>query len=85
MSPTTHEVSIFNFGTVRRMRHLLTFGANPYYLMVDQLIVTLETKPTLWVSQLMAVTPSTLKSNGSDGNPAFSRKGTMKLPKQQST
>jgi hypothetical protein len=33
----------------------------------------------------MAVTPSTLKSNGTEGNPAFSRKGIMKLPRQQST
>lgn len=48
MSPTVaHEVSIFNFGTVRRMRSMLTLGANPYYLMVDQLIVTLETKTDL--------------------------------------
>ena len=42
-------------------------------------------KRTLCVSQLIAVTPSTLKSNGSTGKPAGSRKGIMKLPRQQST
>lgn len=40
---------------------------------------------TLCVSQLILVTPSTRKSNGSTGKPAFSKKGMMKLPRQQST
>ena len=42
-------------------------------------------KPYLWVSQLMLVTPFNLKSKSSVSKPAFSRKGTRKEPRQQST
>lgn len=38
---------VFNFGTVRKMRSLPTLGANPYYLMVYQLIVAMDTKTYL--------------------------------------
>lgn len=38
---------MFKPGTVRRPRRMLTFGANPYYFMVHQLIVALEVKTNL--------------------------------------
>lgn len=45
----------------------------------------LAAKPYLCVSQDIDVTPSTRKSKGVVGSPAFSRKGMIKLPRQQST
>jgi len=47
MSPEAHEASVFNFVTVRNARSMPTLGANPYYLMVDKLIVILEVKTNL--------------------------------------
>lgn len=52
------------------------------YMMMED---PLAAKPYLWVSHDIEVTPSTRKSNGVVGKPAFSKNGMMKLPRQQST
>ena len=49
------------------------------------MLVPLGAKPYLCTSQLILDTPSSRKSNGSVGYPAFSKYGTIKEPKQAST